>query len=166
MKKEAHVRSDAAPLSTTVADDTPKEPLLRWLATNVARLAIYLALASSGMAVYSLLAEDGGPETVVGLTVIYFLYGGYFGIPGTIVWLVAVANLPPEWSTFRRRACALAISPIIQVLWLVWLLSWGYHLAALVIGLLLPAGSAFVVRLRERLPSTPWPPEDVSPVEM
>jgi hypothetical protein len=42
---------------------------------------------------------------------------------------------------------------VIQVIWLASLLSWGYDLAALVFGLLLPAGSAFVVRLRERLPS-------------
>lgn len=113
-----------------------------------------------------LCAEEGGPETLLGLTVIIFLYGGSFGIPGTIVWLVTVANLPPEWSTFRRRAFALAISPVVQVLWLVQLLAWGYHLAALVFGLLLPAGSAFVVRLRGRMPSSPWPPEDVSPAEM
>jgi MFS family permease len=154
------VGSDAAALSTRVGDDDPKEPLRRWMDSNVFRLVIYLALASFAAAVSSVIADDAGPTTLLGLTVIYFLYGGVFGIPGTIVWLLVVAIVPPEWSTLRRRAVALAISPAIQVIWLVSLLSWGYELAALVFGLLLPAGSAFVVRLRVRLPSSPWPPED------
>jgi hypothetical protein len=154
------VGSDAAALSTRVVDDDPKEPLLRWMGINVFRLVIYVALASFAVAVSSVIADDAGPTTLLGLTVISFLYGGVFGIPGTIVWLLVVAIVPPEWSTLRRRAVALAISPVIQVIWLASLLSWGYELAALVVGLLLPAGSAFVVRLRERLPSSPGPPEN------
>lgn len=149
--------SDAAALSTSVVDDSPKEPFLRWLGINVFRLVIYLALASFAASSSSVLADDAGPATLLGLTVIYFLYGAVFGIPGTIVWLLVVAILPPEWPTLRRRAVALAISPVIQLVWLASLLSWGYDLAALVFGLLLPAGSAFVVRLRERLPSSAWP---------
>jgi hypothetical protein len=94
------------------------------------------------------------------LAVLYFLYGGYFGVPGTLVWLLVVAQLPPEWSPIRRRVVALAISPVIQVIWLVWLYSWGYFLAAAVFGLILPAGSAFVVRVRGRRPSSLFPPED------
>jgi hypothetical protein len=160
MNEEVHVQqSDAAAISVLLSEDLPKEPLLRWFAINVARLTIYLAVASFAVALVSVIGADG-PESLLGLTVVYFLYGGYFGIPGTIVWLLSVSFFPPEWSMFRRRTTAMAVSPVIQVIWLVWLLSWGYGLAAAVFGLLLPAGSAFVVRFRERRPSSPWPPED------
>ncbi len=125
------------------------------------RLTVYLAVASFTAAVFSLLTTDGSdPLGIPGLAVLYFLYGGYFGVPGTLVWLLVVAQLPPEWSPIRRRVVALAISPVIQVIWLVWLYSWGYFLAAAVFGLILPAGSAFVVRVRGRRPSSLFPPED------
>ena len=97
---------------------------------------------------------------IPGLAVIYSLYGGYVGTPGTLVWLMVVAMLPPEWSTLRRRAVALVVTPIIEVIWLAWLLSWEYFIAAAVFGLILPAGAAFVVLLRERRPSSPFPPEN------
>jgi hypothetical protein len=52
------------------------------------------------------------------------------------------------------------MSPIIQIVWLAAFISWRAYLAAAIFGLLLPAGSAFLIRLRERRPSSPWPPED------
>lgn len=140
-------------------DEVPKEPLLRWLAINVARLVVYLALASIAAALYSVL-EAEGPDPLLGLAALYFLYGGYFGVPGSIVWLLVLAMLPPEWSALRRRVVAVAASPIIQIIWLLWLLSWGYFAAAAAFCLMLPAGSAFVVRLRERRSSSPWPSEE------
>ncbi|MGH2681471.1 MAG: hypothetical protein ACRDG8_13520 [Actinomycetota bacterium] len=153
--------SEASALRNAPLVDVPKEPLLRWFARNVLRLTVYLAVASFATALFSLLRTEGSdPLGIPGLAGIYFLYGGYFGVPGTLVWLLVVVLLPPEWSPLRRRAVALAMSPIIQVIWLVWLYSWGYFLAAAVFGLILPAGSAFVVRLRERRPSSPFPPEE------
>lgn len=154
MTTVAQVQSDAVAPRNPLLDDVPKEPLLRWFALNVLRLTVYLALASSSIAVYAVLKEDGGPASLLGLAVLYFLYGASFGIPGTIVWLLCVALFPPEWSTRRRRAMAAAISPLIQVIWLVELVSSGYETAAAVVGLLLPVGSAFVVRFRERVSSS------------
>jgi len=151
--------SDAVASRNPSLDAVPKEPFLRWVASNIVRLTVYLALASFSIAVYAVLKEDGGPATLLGLSVLYFLYGAVFGIPGTIGWLLAVAFFPPEWSMRRRRAMAVAMSPLIQLIWLVELVTWGYGIAAAVVGLLLPAGSAFVVRFRERKPSSPWPPD-------
>ena len=101
---------------------------------------------------------------VPGLTVYFAFVGGFLGIPGAIGWLLIVASLPPEWSTLRRRAVALALSPLIQVTLLVFFFSSGYLWAAAMVGLLLPAGSAFVIRLRVRTPSALWRPEDRRPV--
>jgi hypothetical protein len=98
------VPSDAVALRNPPLDDVPKEPLLRWFALNALRLTVYLALASFSIALYAVLKEDGGPATLLGLSVIYFLYGAAFGIPGTIGWLSAVGFFPPEWSVRRRRA--------------------------------------------------------------
>lgn len=162
MTREAQVQpSEAVALRNPPRADVPKEPLLRWFGINVLRLTLYLAVGSFAGSVFSLLTTEGSdPLGIPGLAVIYALYGGYFGVPGTLVWLLVVALLPPEWSPLRRRAVALAMSPIIQVIWLVWLYSWGYFLAAAVFGLILPAGSALVVRLRERKPSSLLPPEE------
>jgi hypothetical protein len=157
---EAHVQqSDSAALSILLGEDLPREPLLRWLGSNVLRLIFYLGAASFAAAVFSVLTSEG-PDPLLGLAIIYLMYGGYLGIPGTLVWLLVVAMLPPEWSKLRRRTVALAMSPIIQVILLAWLLSWRYFVAAAIFGLLLPAGSAFVVRLRGRMPSSRWPPGD------
>jgi hypothetical protein len=157
-------QSDAA-APPVLADDTPKEPLVRWFAVNLVRLTIYLALASFGVALVGVLTEvaPGAPtarDFLLFETVLLFLSGGLYGIPGTLVWLLLVAALPPEWSSLRRRAAALAMSPIIQVIWLVWFISAHAYLAAAIFGVFLPAGSALVVRLRGRAPSSPWPPDD------
>jgi hypothetical protein len=136
--------------------NVPREPLLAWLARNVLRLTVYLLVASFVLPLYSIVT-DGGADGLdyVGLGTLYTLYGGVYGLPGTAAWLMILAYLPPEWSTFRRRALALALSPLIQVFWLAFFVSIGYRLAALVFGLLLPAGAAFVLRLRERRASSP-----------
>jgi hypothetical protein len=138
---------------------TSREPILGWLARNVFRLVVYLLAASLATALYSVVADETGSFVLPGLTVYYAFVGGFLGIPGAFGWLLIVASLPPEWSTLRRRAVALALSPLIQVFLLGILLSHGYLWAAAVFGLLLPAGSAFVVRLRERRPSSPFPLE-------
>jgi hypothetical protein len=138
-----------------------REPLFGWLARNVFRLAIYLLAASLAAALYSVAADETGSLVVPGLSVYFAFVGGFVGIPGAIGWLLIVASLPPEWSTLRRRTVALALSPLIQVILLVFLFSSGYPWAAAVFGLLLPAGSSFVVRLRERRMFSPGPPEDV-----
>ena len=146
--------TDLGPHSAT------REPLLGWLARNVLRLAIYLLAASLAAALYSVAADETGSLAVPGLTVYFAFVGGFLGIPGAIGWLLIVAALPPEWSTLRRRAVAVALSPLIQVTLLVFLFSRGYVWAAAMVGLLLPAGSAFVVRLRVGTPSALWRPED------
>jgi cytochrome b561 len=88
--------SDAVASQNPSLDAVPKEPLIRWVASNIVRLTLYLALASLSIAGYAVLAENAGLATLLGLSVIYFLYGAAFGIPGTIGWLLAVAFFPPE----------------------------------------------------------------------
>jgi hypothetical protein len=153
--------SDAPPLTTTRADETPKEPLLRWVGINVLRLTTYLAAASVGTA--AVLVSGFAPDTweeVVATAGYTFLAGGVLGIPGTIVWLLLVSQLPPEWSARDRRVFALIASPSIQIVLLSLFLSEKAYALAVIFGILLPAGSAFVIRLRSRRPSSPWPPED------
>lgn len=155
------MRSDPS-LSTPAADDIPKEPLLRWAGINALRLTIYLALASLGTAA-ALVLPNGASDTweEVAATAGYaFLVGGLLGIPGTVLWLLWVSQMPPEWSARDRRVYAALASPLIQVVLLGAFLSSGAHALALVFGLLLPAGSSLVVRLRERRPSSNWPQED------
>jgi hypothetical protein len=156
------MRPDAAPSTTPVADEVPLEPFLRWVGTNVLRLTIYLAVASVGTAL--VLTSDVLPytwEEVVATAGFTFLAGGLLGIPGTILWLVLVSQLPPEWSARDRRVVAALASPSIQVVFLGLFLSSGAHVLALIFGILLPAGSSLVVRLRERRMSSSWPPGDV-----
>jgi hypothetical protein len=157
--------SEAVALRHPPRDEVPKEPLLRWFGINVLRLTVYLALASFGVELVGVLTEvaPAAPtarDILLFETVLFFLVGGLYGIPGTLLWLLLVAALPPEWSTLRRRAAALTMSPIIQVIWLTWFISEHAYLAAAIFGLFLPAGSALVVRLRGRAPSSPWPPDD------
>jgi hypothetical protein len=118
--------TDAVAFRNPFPDAVPKAPLLRWVASNIVRLTLYLALASLSIAGYAVLAENAGSATLLGPSVIYFLCGAAFGIPGSIGWLLAVASFPPEWSMRRRRAMAVAMSPLIQLIWLVELVSWGY----------------------------------------
>ena len=99
--------TDLGPHSAT------REPLFGWLARNVFRLAIYLLAASLAAAMYCVAADETGSLVVPGLTVYFAFVGGFLGIPGAIGWLLIVASLPPEWSTLRRRAVALALSPLI-----------------------------------------------------
>jgi hypothetical protein len=156
--------SEAPPLTFTLADETPKEPLLRWFGLNVLRLAIYLVIASLGTAA-ALVLPNTAPDSFeeVAATAAYtFLAGGLLGIPGTILWLLFVAGMPPEWPVRHRRAFAVIASPSIQIVLLGLFLSQQAYALAVIFGILLPAGSAFVVRLRGRRPSSPWPPEDRS----
>ena len=146
--------TDLGPHSAT------REPLFGWLARNVFRLAIYLLAASLAAALYWVAADETGSLVVPGLTVYFAFVGGFLGIPGAIGWLLIVGSLPPEWSPLRRRAVALALSPLIQVILFVFLLSRGYVWAAAMFALLLPAGSVFVIRLRVRTPSALRRPED------
>ncbi len=156
------MRPDAAPL-TPVADEVPLEPFLRWVGSNVLRLSVYLAAASVGTAAV-LTSDFFLPytwEEVVATAGYTFLAGGILGIPGTVLWLVLVSQLPPEWSARDRRMVAALASPMIQIVFLGVFLSGGARVLALIFGILLPAGSSLVVRLRERRMSSPWPSEDV-----
>lgn len=127
--------------------------MVRW---NAGRLTIYLAVTSICLGVL----ERVVPTDAARLGALAFFFaGGAGGIPGTAVWLVVVSLLPPEWSVGRRRGIALATSPLIQVFWLTVFVSWDACSLAAIFGLLLPAGSAFVVRLRERRVSSPFPPD-------
>jgi hypothetical protein len=155
------MRPDAA-ASTPEADEVPLEPFLRWVGANVLRLTTYLAVASVCTA--AVLTSDFRPssrEEVVATAGYTFLAGGVLGIPGTILWLVLVSQLPPEWSVRDRRVVAALASPLIQIVILGVFLSTGADVLALIFGILLPAGSSLVVRLRERRMSSRWPPEDV-----
>jgi hypothetical protein len=148
------MRPDAAP-ATPAADEVPKEPFLRWAGINVLRLTIYLAAASVGTAAVLVSGfESDRWEEVVATAGYTFLAGGLLGIPGTIVWLLLVSRLPPEWSARVRRLFAFIASPSIQVVLLGLLLSEKAYAWAVIFGILLPAGSAFVVRLRGRSPSS------------
>ena len=160
MTREAWMQPEVVTLGhASRSGEVPKEPLLRWLGVNVIRLTLYLALASLVVASTALFTGDAlfGDDVFEEATVLFL--AGLVGIPGTCVWLLLVAKIPPGWSTIRRRALAVAMSPIIQIFWLVAFISWGAYGLAIVFGLLLPAGSASVVRLRELRPSSPWPPE-------
>jgi drug/metabolite transporter superfamily protein YnfA len=150
-------------VAETVHRELPREPLLVWLARNLLRLTLYLVLVSLLLALHPIVTEGSTePLSYVGLAALYAAYGGVLGIPGTAAWLLMVAYVPPEWSTWRRRAVAVALSPLIEAYWLIFLASIGYWLAAAVFGIALPIGAAFVVRLRERKASSPWPPEGVT----
>lgn len=150
-------------VAVTVRRELPCEPLGVWLARNLFRLTLYLVVVSLVLALHPIVTEGSTePLPYVGLAALYAAYGGVLGIPGTAAWLLIVAYIPPEWSTWRRRAIAVALSPLIEAYWLVFLASAGYWLAAAVFGVGLPVGAAFVVRLRERRASFPWPPDEVS----
>jgi hypothetical protein len=138
--------------------EVPKESLLRWLGVNVMRLTLYLALVSFVVATATLLTGDAlfGDDPFEEAAVLFL--AGLVGIPGTCVWLLLVAMMPPGWSTIRRYALAVAMSPIIQIVWLMAFISWGAYELAIVFAVLLPAGSAFVVRFRELRPSSLFPP--------
>ena len=162
MTGEARMQPElVAPGHVSRSGDVPKEPLLRWLGVNVKRLTLYLALVCFVLASATLLTGDAlfGDDLFEEAAVLFFL-AGLGGIPGTCVWLLLVATIPPGWSTIRRRAFMVAMSPLIQIFLLLAFISWGAYSLAIVFGLLLPAGSAFVVRLRELRPSSQWPPED------
>jgi hypothetical protein len=143
-------------------DVPPREPFLRWLGTNVIRLAVYLGIVSVVLGSMTVLTDPSstGVGGAAGSAAVFFLVGGLSGIPGTTVWLLIVSMLPTEWSSERRRLVALATTPLIQIVLLLAFLEWGFTTGVVVIGLLLPAGSAFIVHLRERMPSSPFPPED------
>jgi hypothetical protein len=137
------------------SDLEPKEPVLPWLVANVFRLAVYLAIASVGSALVYAAGADLKEQLFWATT--FFIFSGLAGIPGTILWLMIVANLPPELSTSTRRILAVVASPLIQIILLVAALREYAEAFALFFGVVLPAGSAFVVRLRERRPSPTAP---------
>jgi hypothetical protein len=152
--------TDAVAFRNPFPGAVPKAPLLRWVASNIVRLTLYLALASLSIAGYAVLAENAGSATLLGPSVIYFLLRrgvrdprlhrlavGCCLLPTGVVYASASSHGGGDESTdpadLARGARLL-----------------GLRIAAAVVGLLLPAGSAFVVRFRERRPSSPWPPED------
>ena len=148
------------------SDLEPKEPVLPWVVGNVARLAVYLAFASFISAVgYGLLDP---PRDFFGVlfdveilwwAYTFFIIGALAGVPGTILWLMALASLPPELPAKQRRILAIATSLLIQIVLLGVFLSQQAFALAVIFGILFPASAAFVVRLRERRPASLSPPE-------
>jgi hypothetical protein len=135
-------------------DAEPKEPIRPWLLVNVARLAIYLTAAAFLTAVVFVVYEPGdhaleSMEAVFGLTISFAALGALFGLPGTAVWLAILARLSPDASVLRRRLILVATGPpLIGIVWIVYFSGLEAFPLALTHGLLLPAGSGLVVRLR------------------
>jgi hypothetical protein len=139
-----------------VSQDVKMEPIRGWLLVNVARLAIYLACASFASAVTFAIDPSGGVGATGILLLTPYLFGiaAFFGLPGTVVWLWIVAHLSPEWSVVKRRLIAMATGPLIGI---AWILFFGQdpdaYVPALIFGVVLPAGSGLVVKLRQAQPA-------------
>ena len=129
------------------------EALLPWALVNVARLGAYLLVASVAT---SLVLGSGGMRIadrsvneIFDWSVIYFFYGGLACLPGTALWLIIVARLSPELPRNKRRLISAAIAPpLIGLLFLLAFVAARGWLLALIYGILLPAGSALVIRPR------------------
>ncbi|HYY08981.1 MAG TPA: hypothetical protein VFA25_10305 [Actinomycetota bacterium] len=134
-------------------DDQRLEALLPWALVNIGRLTAYLlaasvasslVLGSSGMR-----EADRSVNEIFDWSVIYFFSGGLICLPGTALWLIIVARLSPELSTKKRRLISAIIAPpLIGLVFLLVFVSARGWLFALAYGLMLPAGSALVIRLR------------------
>jgi len=146
-----------------VADASRPEPAGRWWFGNLLRLIAYLALASGAAGLVAALvpATRVGSEAVVrfnGTASLLFVYGCILCLPGTVVWMFVLSRLPTTWTSRKRRTIALLTTPLIGGLVVGATLpldtdpSSGRFILAFVFGVLLPAGSAFVVRLREGSP--------------
>ena len=125
-----------------------REALRPWVRRNVARLGLYLLVASGLTAVFIVAAL--GIFSVPGLVYVWFtvfLAGGLFCLPGMCVWLVVIARLPLDSTTVVRRTIAVGSGVIIGVPWQIAFarISWG---AVAIWGVLLPMGSGLVVRFR------------------
>jgi hypothetical protein len=138
-----------------------REPLTPWLAVNAARLAIYLVIASFASSAFlglvGLLTTSVvmTGEEFVGWGILSLWVGGLGSLPGACVWLLIVSRLSATSSVRRRRMiAALAAPPLIGIAWIVLFLfvaeedAIGILLVSLY-GVILPAGSAWVIRLRE-----------------
>jgi hypothetical protein len=147
------------------ADGSEREPFSPWLAVNAARLVIYLLIASFGSSAFLALlsvplvgtaeAETVTVGSVFGFGLFSVLVGGLGSLPGAIIWLLIVSRLSTTSSVRRRRTiAALTAPPLIGIAWIVLFSvlavdgdAFGYVLASLY-GVIFPAGSAWVIRLR------------------
>jgi hypothetical protein len=148
------------------------EPAGWWIVTNLARLAAYVAAACIATGIVAVVVPTfGSPplENAAVATILLFSYGAIFCLPGTFIWLFVVGSLPISGTTRRRRTIALVTTPLIGGFLFAGLLTsggtepvWTVSFA-LIYGLLLPAGSAFVIRLRgeARPASTSTPGEQI-----
>jgi hypothetical protein len=134
-----------------------KEPLVPWFLVNGSRLLLYLCAASlaSGV-VWNIGLESTrlGADDVLSVTLMLIVVGGVGSLPGAVIWLLLVARLSPETPAPYRRRVAMLLAPL--TIGLPWILLfsitgedlWGPALG-LVFGILFPAGSGLVIRLRE-----------------
>ena len=126
------------------------EALLPWVLINIASLSAYLLFASVATAILSAgTMPDFGVRVVVDQSLLFFFGAGLTCVPGTALWLIIVARLSPELSAKKRRIIAAAIAPpLIGLLFLLAFIEARAYLLVLIYGVVLPAGSALVIRLR------------------
>jgi hypothetical protein len=133
------------------AEDEVEEPLGPWMFANVLRLLIYLMVVSFFSAAF-LVSDYGNVGDAFGFGFYLIVVGGIGCLPGTVVWLLIVARLSPGLPRTRGRAAAAIIAPFtIGLAWVLLLSSSGdapWLFFALWFGVLSPAGSSLVVRLR------------------
>ena len=120
------------------------EPFLPWLGRNAIRLAVYLLIASVATALMLTLDPSDG----VALSTVVFVGGGLYSLPGATIWILILSFLSPRASVRSRRTIAIVTAPLlIGIIWI--FLFWDLSpVLALIYGVLFPAGSGFVVRLR------------------
>ncbi len=138
-----------------LAEREGKEPIRPWFGANFGRLTLYLLVVSFTSAVLlGLLDSNSDNETaleaILPWTGIIFFYGGLFALPGTLVWLLVVSRLRPGSPiTSRRSTAAWSAPPTIGLVWIIFWWTYGEFPLLLIYGILLPAGSAWVIRFRE-----------------
>ena len=99
-----------------------KESILWWIAVNVARLVVYLVIASFAAAPFLVLTDptsDRELADVIGTGFLLIWVGGLGCLIGTVVWLTIVSRLSPEAPPRRRRTIAILTGPVtIGVAWI------------------------------------------------
>ena len=135
-----------------VAERRTVETTASWVLANLARLTIYLAVASL-ISAAGLMGWDRslayGPTLAefAAFSAIMFVVGGIGCLPGLAVWLIVLHRIR-DAPARSRRTVAVMTAPLVGVIWLVAFTSSGSYLAGLLFGLFWPLGAGFVVRFR------------------
>lgn len=134
-------------MNTAEAKARPRrEPFLDWLLPNLFRLYAYHFIVTIGLG--AVLSFFYGFEAVMPIASMMWMVGGFFAIPGMLVWLSLVSLLPTTWHPLVRRGLAVATGPVIEVILLYGFLAASMYELALLFGIVLPACAGFVIRLR------------------